>query len=137
MLVKTDPWFKQRYGCLIAPAIVDVAGKATTRVQVFNPYAEQVTIPGDAVMASMDETSVKRMLVHEESLLDRHNYQSTQRVVLERKLPGSSHRDTAGQVDSPEEPMMVPPHLQTQFERSTAKWNKEEWRAINCLLNDF
>ena len=32
MLVKTDPLFKQRYGCLVAPAIVNVAGKATTRV---------------------------------------------------------------------------------------------------------
>ena len=59
---------------------------------MFTPYAEQVTIPGDVVMASMDVSSVKRVLVHEESPLDRHNYQSTQRVVLERELPSSSHR---------------------------------------------
>ena len=32
---------------------------------------------------------------------------------------------------------MVPPHLQTLFERSTAKQNKEEQKAINHLLNDF
>ena len=77
MLVKTDPWIKQRYGCLVAPAIVEVSGKATTRVLVFNPYAEQVTIMGNVAMASLDESSVKRVLGHEESPLDRHNYQST------------------------------------------------------------
>ena len=47
-------------------------------------------------MASMDETSVKRVLVHEDSPLDRHNYQLTQRVVLERQLPDTSHGGRAG-----------------------------------------
>ena len=63
---------------------------------MFNPYAEQVTILGDTVMAHMDETSVKRVLVQEESPLDRINYQSTQRVLLERELPGSSHGGRVG-----------------------------------------
>ena len=31
MLVKSDPGFKQRYGCMMVPAIVDVAGRTTTR----------------------------------------------------------------------------------------------------------
>ena len=26
MLVETDPWFKQRYGCMVALAIMDVDG---------------------------------------------------------------------------------------------------------------
>ena len=69
-LVKSDPWFKQRYGCMVAPAIVDVAGQATTRVRVFNPYAEPVTVHGDVVMACMEETSVKGILINEESPLD-------------------------------------------------------------------
>ena len=30
MLVKSDPGLKQRYGCMVAPAVVDVAGKTTT-----------------------------------------------------------------------------------------------------------
>ena len=47
ILVKSDPGFKQRYGCMVAPAIVDVAGRTTTRVRVFNPYAEPVTMDGD------------------------------------------------------------------------------------------
>ena len=33
--------------------------------------------------------------------------------------------------------MKVPQHLHTLFERATAKRNKEEQKAINCLLNDF
>ena len=77
MLVESDPGFKQRYGCMVAPAIVDVAGRITTRVRVFNPYAEPVTIHGDVVMASMEETSVKTVLMNEESPLDQYNYQST------------------------------------------------------------
>ena len=70
MLVKSDPGFKQRYGCMLAPAIVDVAGRTTTRVRVFHPYAEPVTKHGDVVMASMEETLVKRVLINEESPLD-------------------------------------------------------------------
>ena len=77
MLVESDPGFKERYGCMVAPAIVDVAGRTMTRVRVFNPYAEPVTIHGDVVMASMEETSVKRVLMNEESPLDRYNYQLT------------------------------------------------------------
>ena len=70
MLVEFDPGFKQKYGCMVAPAIVDVAGRTTTRVRVLNPYADPVTIHGDVVMASMEETSVKKVLINEESSLD-------------------------------------------------------------------
>ena len=40
------------------------------RVRVFNPYAEPVTVHGDVVMASMKETSVKRVLINAGSPLD-------------------------------------------------------------------
>ena len=70
MLVESDPAFKQRYDCMVTPAIVDVAGRTTTRVRVFQPYAEPVTIHGDVVMASMEETLVKRVLINKESPLD-------------------------------------------------------------------
>ena len=77
ILVESDLGFTQRYGCMVVPAIVDVAGRTTTRVRVFNPYAEPVMIHGDVVMASMEVTSVKRVLMNEEGPLDRYNYQST------------------------------------------------------------
>ena len=70
MLIESDTGFKQQYGCMVAPAVVDVVGRTTTRVRVFNPYAEPVTIHGDVVMAGMEETWVKRVLVNEESPLD-------------------------------------------------------------------
>ena len=35
------------------------------------------------------------------------------------------------------EEMPVPPHLQTLFEKATAKWSKTKWRAISQLLNSF
>ena len=70
MLVESDPGFNQRYGCMLTPAIVDVAGRTTARVRVFNPYTEPVTIHGDVVMASMVEILVKRVLINEESPLD-------------------------------------------------------------------
>ena len=53
MLAESDPGFKQRYGCMVAQAVVDVAGRTTTRVRVFNLYVELVTIHGDVVMAGM------------------------------------------------------------------------------------
>ena len=56
MLVESDPGLRQRYGCMVAPAVVDVAGKTTTRIRVFNPYGEPVTRHGDVVMAGMEET---------------------------------------------------------------------------------
>ena len=77
MLVDSYPGFKQRCGCLVAPAIVDVAGQTTTKVRVFNPHTKPVTIHGDVVMASIEETSVKRVLMNEESLLDQYKYHST------------------------------------------------------------
>ena len=67
MPVDSDIGFKQIYGCMVAPAIVDVAVQTTTKVRVFNPYTEPVTIHGDVVMANMEETSVKRVLMNEES----------------------------------------------------------------------
>ena len=44
MLVESDPGFKQGYGCMVAPAMVDGAGQTTIKVRVFNPYTEPVTI---------------------------------------------------------------------------------------------
>ena len=35
MLVESDPRFKQRYGIMVAPDIVHVAGRTTVRVRVF------------------------------------------------------------------------------------------------------
>ena len=67
MLVECDPGFKQRYDCMVTPAIMDVAGRTTTRIRVFNPFAEPVIIHGNVVMARMEETSVKRVQINEES----------------------------------------------------------------------
>ena len=94
MLIESDPGFRQRYGCVVAPAVVDVAGRTTTRVRVFNPYAEPVTIHGDVVMAGMEETWVKRVLMNEESPLEQYNYQPARRVLLEKELPRVA-QDTA------------------------------------------
>ena len=136
MLIKADPGFKQRYGCMVAPAIVDVAGQTKTRVKVFNPYTEPVTIHGDVVMASIEDTSVKRVLMNEESQLDQYNYQSTRQVVLEEELPVSGTKGRVGWMGSAEE-VPVPPHLQSMFEKATAKSSKAKQKAINQLLNSF
>ena len=125
MLIESDPGFKQRYGCMVAPVVVDVAGRTTTRVRVFNPYAEPVTIPGDVVMAGMEEALVKRVLMNEESCLDRYNYQLARRVLLEKELPRGGPEYRMGQMEGVEE-VPVPPHLQTLFEKAAAKWGKDE-----------
>ena len=70
MLVEPDSWFKQRYDCMMASAIVDVAGQTTTKVRVCSPYAVPAAIHGHAMMASMGQTSVKTILMNEESPFD-------------------------------------------------------------------
>ena len=35
------------------------------------------------------------------------------------------------------EELPVPPHMQTLFEKATAKWSKAEQRVINQLLNSY
>ena len=90
---------------------------------MFNPYAEPVTIHGDVVMAGMEGTWVKRVLMNEESPLDQYNYQPTRQIVLEKKLPKGGPKYRTGQMDCVED-LPVPPHLQTLFEKATAKWSK-------------
>ena len=59
---------------MVAPPIIDVAGQMSTIVRLFNPYAGPITIHGDAVMASMEEASVMRVYMNEESPLDQYKY---------------------------------------------------------------
>ena len=53
MLVETDPQFKWRYGCLVALAKVDVAGKATTSTEVVVQSPE----PKDRIAQWLDALS--------------------------------------------------------------------------------
>ena len=103
---------------------------------MFNQYTEPVTGPGDVFMASMEEASVKRVLINEESPLDCYNYQSTRQVILEKELPSNGPRSRVGQTECTEE-MPVPPHLQPLFEKAAAKWSKAECKAIKQLLNSL
>ena len=56
--------------------------------------------------------------------------------MLEKELPSSGPRDRVGLMEFTEE-MPVPPHLQSLFEKATAKRSKAEQKAINQLLNSF
>ena len=103
---------------------------------VFNPYAEPVTIHGDVVMAGMEETCMKKVLMNEESPLGQYNHQPARRVLLERELPKGGPEYSMGQMGCVEE-VPVPPHLQTLFEKATAKQSKAEQRVISLLLHSF
>ena len=74
-------------------------------------------------MAGMEETWVRRVLVHEERPLDWYNYQPARRVMLEKELPKGGPEYRMGQMECVEE-VPVPPHLQTLFEKATAKQSK-------------
>ena len=63
--------------------------------------------------------------MNEESPLDQYNYQLTRWIVLEKELAKWWPKYRMGQMECGKE-MPVPPHLQTLFERATAKWNKAE-----------
>ena len=56
--------------------------------------------------------------------------------MLEKGLPNGGPKYRVGQMECVEE-LPVPPHLQTLFEKVTAKQNRAEQRAISQLLNSF
>ena len=59
MLVETDLWFKQMW-----------QGRPQPEIKFSIHFAEPVIAPGNLVMASMGETSVRIALINEESPLD-------------------------------------------------------------------
>ena len=53
MLIEADPGFSERYKVLLAPVIVDCAGKVSVAVRVCNPFQDMVVIPRNVVMGSL------------------------------------------------------------------------------------
>ena len=66
MLVEADPGFSERYKVLLAPVIVDCAGKVSVAVRVCNPFQDVVVIPGNVVMGSLEPVEVAGVLKEHE-----------------------------------------------------------------------
>ena len=62
MLVEADPVFSEQYKVLLAPVIVDCAGK----VRVCNPFQDTVVIPRNVVMGSLEPVEVAGVLKEHE-----------------------------------------------------------------------
>ena len=55
MLVETNVAFRDRFGCLLTPVVVNTAGQVSTCVQVFKPFPQPVLIPGEVIMGELNQ----------------------------------------------------------------------------------
>ena len=66
MLIEVDPGFSERYKVLLAPVIVDCAGKVSVAVRVCNLFQDMVVIPRNVVMGSLEPVEVAGVLTEHE-----------------------------------------------------------------------
>ena len=82
MLVETNVAFRDRFGCLLTPVVVNTAGQVSTCVRVFNPFPQPVLIPGEVVMGELEPVEVLRVLKEKENLGEDQNFSRSRRVVF-------------------------------------------------------
>ncbi len=77
LAMEPNPEFQEKYGLVVAPIIIDTAGKVTSKVCVFNPFRELQRVKADSLMVVAEPVIMRRVLVREENPFDRHNYAAT------------------------------------------------------------
>ena len=68
MLVETNVAFRDRFGCLLTPVVVNTAGQVSTCVWVFNPFPQPVLIPGEVIMGELEPVEVLRVIKEKENV---------------------------------------------------------------------
>ena len=68
MLVETNVAFRDRFGCLLTPVVVNTAGQVSTCVRVFNPFPQPVLIPGEVIMGELEPVEVLRVIKEKENV---------------------------------------------------------------------
>ena len=92
MLVETNVAFRDRFGCLLTPVIVNTAGQVSTCIPIFNPFPQPVLIPGEVTMGHLEPVEVLQVVKEKENIREDQNFGRSRRVVF---TPGDSKRDVA------------------------------------------
>ena len=58
MLVETNVAFRDRFGCLLTPVLVNMAGQVSTCIRIFNPFPQPILIPGEVTMGHLEPVEV-------------------------------------------------------------------------------
>ena len=137
MLVEADPDFVQANRCLVTPVVVRAAGRATTKVHVFNPYAEPTLLKGELV-----PVGVKQVLRDAEHPDEKGNQSCMRKVQVKGRTTHQAKRvirqahkvqqaNLQGMGDA------VPSHIEDLIERSLEGWSAKEQAAIKKLLTQY
>ena len=67
MLVETSTTFRDRFGCLLTPIVVDTKGKVSTCIRILNPFPQSILIPGGVTMGELEPVEVLRVVKKKEN----------------------------------------------------------------------
>ena len=142
MLVEADPDFVKANRCLVTPVVVRATGWATTKIRVFNPYAEPTFLKGNAVLGELVPVDVKKVLREAEHPDEIRNKGCMRRVRVKRRTIRQAKRVVrqarkVQQTTSQETDDTVPTHIEDLIERSSEGWTAKEQVAIKKLLIQF
>ena len=74
MLVETNVAFRDRFGCLLTPVLVNMAGQVSTCIRIFNPFPQLVLIPGEVTMGHLEQVEVLRVVKEKENIGEDQNF---------------------------------------------------------------
>ena len=82
MLVETSVAFRDRFGCLLTPVVVNTEGKVSTCVRVLNPFPQPILIPGEVTMGHLEPVEVLRVVQEQENEGESQNFGHCRRIVF-------------------------------------------------------
>ena len=74
MLVETNVAFRDSFGCLLTPVIVNTAVQVSACIRVFNPFPRPVLIPGEVTMGHLEPVEVLQVVKEKENIGEDKNF---------------------------------------------------------------
>ena len=82
MLVETSTAFRDRFGCLLTPVVVDTKGKVSTYIRILNPFPQSILIPGGVTMGELELVEMLRVVKEKENEGEDLNFGHCRRIVF-------------------------------------------------------
>ena len=87
MLVEANSDFVVTNRCLVTPTVVRAIGRSTTKIQVFNTFAEPTLLRGDEALGELIPVDVERTLRDAEHPNEKENHNCMRRIQVKRRSP--------------------------------------------------
>ena len=95
MLVEANSDFVVTNRCLVTPTVVRATGWSTTKIRVFNPFAEPTLLRGDEALGELIPVDVERTLRDAEHPNEKKNHNCMRRIQVKRRSPSDQTVDKA------------------------------------------